>query len=244
MNMQIVDAHSHLHGFSDDEIRSIIAELDIYIVAVAENLSSSLRTLGLRKISDRIYPCIGLHPWETKGEDALNEVEEILKYANNAYCFGEIGLDKRFNTENFNVQKEVFYRFVEASLKTKKPLNIHALDAWKETLDIVSSMGVKKAIFHWYSGPTTLLPKIEDNGYFITINPSVTFQKKHGAVLKAAPLSIIITESDGPYNYKGRILNPRMIPKTLEYISETKNIEINKLEEIIMNNFKQYLSLP
>ncbi len=241
--MRIVDAHSHLHDFDDKEIMGIISDLDIHIVAVSENLSSSLRTLGLRKISDRIYPCIGLHPWEANSDDALSEVDEILKHSRDTFCFGEIGLDRRFNTENFNVQKEVFYMFVEASLKTKKPLNIHALDAWEETFDIVSSMGVKKAIFHWYSGPTTLLSKIEKEGYFITINPSVTFQKKHGAVLRAAPLSIILTESDGPYNYRGRILNPRMIPLALEYISKTKNIELNKLEEVIISNFKRYLSL-
>ena len=236
-----VDAHCHLYAFEDGEIIKIFDELDISMLAVSENIESSKRSIDLTSISEKIYPCVGLHPWEVKGEESLQEAEEIIGMHKRAKCFGEIGLDKRFNTENYEYQKEIFYKFVEASSKLKMPLNIHALDAWKEVFEIISSYGIKKAIFHWYSGPIDLLKKIEEHGYFITINPSASFQKKHGAVLRHSPTSILLTESDGPYNYKGRVLHPRMVPETVQLIADLKKIDRNELLNIIQSNFRKYL---
>ncbi len=235
-----IDGHCHLYAFSDDEISNIFDELKIIVVAISDTYEASNRTLELSKSYSNIVPCIGLHPWEVKGDKAIQVADSLIKYLRDAKCIGEVGLDKRFNLENYEWQKEVFYRFVEASLKFKKPLNIHALDAWREAYEIVSSMGVKRAIFHWYSGPIDLLERIHDSGYFITINPSVEFQKKHGAVLREAPLEIILTESDGPYNYKGRTLHPSMIPKLIDYIAKVKNTKRKNVEEIVEANFYKY----
>ncbi|MGQ4891511.1 MAG: TatD family hydrolase [Candidatus Njordarchaeia archaeon] len=232
-----VDAHCHCHEFPEEEINSILRENDIILVIVSENLESSKKTISLSEKFEKVIPCIGLHPWEIKGEISIVEADKIIEQSQEIGCFGEVGLDRRFNRKNYNYQKMVFIKFVEAAKKGNKVLNIHALDAWEETIEIVHDMGVKKAIFHWYSGPVKLLEKIREYGYFITINPSVKFQKKHGAVLKNAPLDIILTESDGPYEYKGNILHPKMVPNLVNYIAEVKKLSREEVLEIIIANF-------
>lgn len=236
-----VDAHCHLYAFSDDDIKKIFQELNMVVIAISDTYDASKRTQNLAKIHNNIIPCIGIHPWEIKGEDVLQAIDKLIENINDAKCIGEVGLDKRFNSENYNLQKEAFYKFVEASIKYKKPLNIHALDAWREAFEIVSSMGVKRAIFHWYSGPIDLLRKIKDSGYFITINPSVKFQKKHSMVLKESPIEIILTESDAPYNYRGLTLHPNMIPKLIDHIAKVKNLKAKYIETLIESNAERYL---
>jgi len=236
-----IDGHCHLYAFKDNEIENILKSLNISIIAISDDKESSIRTLQIANAHNNIIPCVGIHPWNIKSIKALDDVIKIADYISQAKCIGEVGLDKRFNADNYKLQLEAFYQFVEQAVKYKKPLNIHALDAWKEAYDIVSSMGVRYAIFHWYSGPIDVLKKIYDSGYLITINPSVEFQKKHGKVLKESPIDIILTESDGPYNYRGRELHPNMIPRLVSYIAETKNLEISYVIETIKTNLNRIL---
>ncbi|MEM0174136.1 MAG: TatD family hydrolase [Sulfolobaceae archaeon] len=176
---------------------------------------------------------MGIHPWRVHEEN----IERVLPLINNADFIGEVGLDFRFAKAPKDLQIEVFKKFILNS--EDKTLNVHALDAWRETFDLLVKYNVKRAIFHWYTGPIDLLKDIEAMGYFITVNPSVTFQKKHQEVVEKADISIILTESDGGYEYRGRMLEPIHIIEALEYISKVKEIDINELNKIIKNNFNK-----
>lgn len=235
--MTYIDAHCHFYSFNKEEVDKISSLTNFIIVAVSDDLNSTIKTLNSANKIGIIVPCVGLHPWNVKSEDSLVEVDKITEKIENAQCIGEVGLDQRFNKENYNLQKEVFYKFVEIAKKSNKPINIHALDAWREAFEIVKSYNIKKAIFHWYSGPTDLLKHFEKEGYFITINPSVTFQRKHGRVLKEAPLKILLTESDGPYNYRGKILHPIDVKNLVRYIAEVKKLKEEEVIKAILTNY-------
>lgn len=234
----LVDAHCHAHAFSDAELREFS---EIRIIAVSEDLESGRRTIGLSKRFNNIIPFVGIHPWNLKSisEKELEEVLEILRLSG-AMGIGEVGVDGRIK-RSIRRQVEVFKLFCEISAELDLPMNVHALDAWDQVFEIMLKMDVRRALFHWYTGPIKLLRDIGEAGYYISINPAVRVQPKHRKVLENAELDMIITESDGPYNYRGLRLKPTMISDLMEFISNVKGIDKASLEKIIERNFERLL---
>jgi len=234
----LVDAHCHAHAFSDAELREFS---EIRIIAVSEDLESSRRTIGLSKRFNNIIPFVGIHPWslESISEKELEEVLKILRLSG-AMGIGEVGVDGRIK-RSIRRQVEVFKLFCEISAELDLPMNIHALDAWDQVFEIMLKMDVRRALFHWYTGPIKLLRDIGEAGYYISINPAVRIQPKHRRVLENAELDMIITESDGPYNYRGLRLKPTMISDLMEFISNVKGVDRISLEKIIERNFERLL---
>jgi len=108
-------------------------------------------------------------------------------------------------------------------------------------LEILRKYDVEHAIIHWFSGPIELLEEIALSGYFITINPAIRIQERHRRVLEEASIEIILTESDGPYNYRGLNLRPDMIKDLVKYIAEVKGMREEVVEERIASNFRKLI---
>jgi len=203
------------------------------IAAVSMDYQSSEETLSLR--SDKILAGVGIHPWNVHLEE-LKRVESLI---NRADFIGEVGLDYRFAKADKEKQKEYFTFFARKAYELNKLINVHALDAWKDALNILLKEGVRRAIFHWYSGPEDLLKDIEGAGYFITINPSVTFQNKHRRIAERASLEVLLTESDGGYNYRGKLLQPSDIIGLISFLSKLKGVDEAELLKVVERNFRK-----
>ena len=234
----LVDAHCHAHAFSDMELKEFSK---IKIIAVSEDIESSRKTIDLSKRFDNIIPFIGIHPWNLESMSAreLKGVLRSLKLGE-AMGIGEVGVDGRIK-KSVQKQIEVFKLFCEVSAELGLPMNIHALNAWDKVFEIMLKMDVRRALFHWYTGPIKLLKDIGEAGYYISINPAVRIQPKHRRILESAELDMIITESDGPYNYRGLRLKPTMISDLVEFISSIKDVDRISLEKIIERNFERLL---
>ena len=234
-----VDIHCHLYEFDPREISRFS---NMIIVAVSDDLNSSIKTLKLAETYGNVVPCVGLHPWEID-ENSLDVIDRIIDIAvkANVKCFGEIGLDKKFVPESYELQYEIFKEFIDAAVKYNIALNIHAAGAWRDVFKLIYRRDISRAVFHWYTGPLDLLKEIVESGYFISINPAVKIQKKHLRVLEKTPLENILTESDGPYKYRGLYLTPLMIPETVELIAKVKGVDLNVVKKVIIENFKKFI---
>ncbi|MEM4659351.1 MAG: TatD family hydrolase, partial [Sulfolobales archaeon] len=62
-------------------------------------------------------------------------------------------------------------------------------------------------------------------------------------VLERTPIEFILTESDGPYNYRGLTLGPELLEALLKRISEVKSMELEKVSEQVSKNFQKLVSL-
>ncbi|AHC51570.1 TatD family hydrolase [Sulfolobus acidocaldarius SUSAZ] len=220
------DAHCHYISLRDKKYDEFV------IAAVSMDYDSSLSTISLK--NEKILVGVGIHPWNVHNEN----LDRVLKLTEKADFIGEVGLDYRFAKADKQSQIKYFQAFVDRAVNQDKLINVHALDAWRDSFNILTRSGVKRAIFHWYTGPDDLLKDIEGAGYYITINPSVSFQQKHLRVLEKAPLEIILTESDGGYEYRGKMLEPTDIPVALKVISKVKVVDEEELKRIIERNFK------
>ncbi|RLF99773.1 MAG: TatD family deoxyribonuclease [Candidatus Wolframiiraptor sp.] len=235
----LIDAHCHAYEFSHEDLRKYRSSFRI--ICVSEDLESSIKSLEIGEAFPNIVSFIGLHPWNVP-ETPRSEIEEIVKLIEKREVagLGEIGLDKRMG-KAYQRQKEIFEIFCKLAVEYGLPVNLHALDAWGDVLAILRRYDVERAVFHWYSGPIDLLKELSDNGYMVTINPSVKIQRRHRMVLEEVSLDMVMTESDGPYQYRGLNLKPDMIPELVEFIAEVKDTRREVVEELIERNFLRFL---
>ncbi|MEM0379440.1 MAG: TatD family hydrolase [Candidatus Aenigmatarchaeota archaeon] len=240
--MIIVDSHVHLYEFSDSEIKSILKNNKIVLISVAEDFITSLKNIKLSIIYENVIPAIGIHPWkagETKKEDL--EAFKNLFNRENIRIIGEIGLDKNFYPNTIEKQKEIFEFFLNYAKEYQIPVNLHSSGAWKEVFDYVLKYDIKKAYFHWYTGPKELMEEIVKIGYFIGINVAAIIQEKQKEIIKNVKIENLLTESDGLYRYKSLILHPNKLLELYNYVSNLKNIKITDLSNQIRNNLSRYI---
>ena len=240
--MKYIDSHCHLYKFNEIEIKRITKDKDIIILSVSEDLESSLKNIVLSQLNENIIPAIGIHPWniEKINENTFKIIEDIIK-DNKVKILGEIGLDKKFKPETFEKQKEIFEKFLNLAIEYDLNLNLHTPNASNDVFDLLIKYDIKKAYFHWYSGDEKLLEEIIDKGYFIGINVATIVNEKYKKYIEIANIENIITESDGPYNYKGIILHPDMLKDLYKLISDIKRVSLKELSNIIKNNFAKFI---
>jgi len=240
--MKYIDSHCHLYKFNEIEIKRILKNKDIIILSVSEDLESSLKNLVLSQLNENVIPAIGIHPWniDKVNENTFKIIEDIIK-DNKIKILGEIGLDKKFKPETFEKQKEIFEKFLNLAKEYDLNLNLHTPNASNEVYDLLIKYDIKKAYFHWYSGDEKLLEEIIDKGYFIGINVATIVNEKYRKYIEITNMKNIITESDGPYNYKGIILHPDMLKDLYKLISDIRKINLEELSNIIQNNFARFI---
>jgi len=183
-----------------------------------------------------VRAAVGIHPWNV-GKVSADDLAKVLELVDNVSFIGEVGLDKRFTPETFDLQLKIFSEFVTQALSDRKVLLLHAAGAWREVLEILSRSAVETAVIHWYTGPLEYLKNIKELGYFIGVNVALLRQPKMREVVKQAPLDIILTESDGPYEYRGLRLEPELIPELMREIAVIKGVGFEEVVTAVYNNY-------
>lgn len=241
MRKKYVDSHIHLNDYPEEKLLDLCNKDSIELITVSEDLRSSLINLSLEKKCSNVKAAVGIHPWNVD-KVVSDELVKVLELIDNVGFVGEVGLDKKFTPETFDLQLKIFKEFVNRCLSSKKILLLHAAGAWKEVLDILSRNPVETAVLHWYTGPLEYLKDIEELGFFIGVNVALLKQPKMREVVKHAPLNIMLTESDGPYEYRGLSLEPDLIPSLINEIAAIKKVSSEEVLEVIYSNYLSLLS--
>ena len=235
------DAHCHLHEFNEEEIRGL---KDYIIVAVSDDLETSIKTIKLAENYSNVLPCVGVHPWsiDEAPVSCLEEIEKLIALYE-VRGIGEVGLDRKFVPQTFSKQLKFFEKFIRLSVDYGLPMNIHAPDAWRDVYELLIRHDVEKAVIHWYTGPLDLLEELTAKGYYISINPAVEIQKKHMRIAAKVNLRGMLVESDGPYEYRGVRLTPKLIPRLLEVLAKARGVKYEELSSTIALNFKRLFKI-
>ncbi|RLG83485.1 MAG: TatD family deoxyribonuclease [Thermoprotei archaeon] len=236
-----VDVHCHCYEYSLDYLQK---HKDFIIVIVSDDVESSIKTIEYAQKLDNIVPCVGIHPWSIE-EAKISDIETISRLIDkyNVKCIGEVGLDTKFVPKTIDKQREFFNKFLQLAKEYDLVMNIHAAGTWNEVLDLLIKNSIEKAIIHWYTGPPNLIDEIASQGYYIGVNPAWKIQKKHREIISLAPISILITESDAPYNYRGLKMEPRMVVDSIKYIGEVKKLHYDDVVKRISNNFRNLFKI-
>jgi TatD DNase family protein len=254
--MRLIDAHTHL---SDPEYASHIDELiedakNAGVVALmtnATNLKTSINDVALaEKYPNLVYPALGIHPWNVNsiGENEVQEtIDFILAHKAGVKAIGEIGLDNKYETI-WEKQTDVFDKFLHLAEQLDLPVIIHSRGTTDKIVEMLPSYRLRKVLLHWFSYPMTALVKAIDSGYYITEGPPVTYSAGIREVVEKAPITNIMTETDGPVTYwkkpfNGQLTKPSYILNVVASIAEIKKMPVEEAAEQIAKNFEDFFSI-
>jgi TatD DNase family protein len=251
----LIDTHAHL-----DEIEQVDAVLKgagqsglEAIIAVGQDLNSNLKTIELAsRYPGFVYPAIGLHPWAIGSMDPYILAANISYIRENlpvAQALGEVGLDydKRvLKTAGKDVQKDVLRQLLEISVKFDKPVSFHSRYAWKDSLALIKEVGVKRLVFHWYTGFSSTLTELVEAGYYISSTPAAEYHDEHRRAVREVPVERLLLETDCPVHY-GRENKYRSQPsdvlRSLKAAAEIKGIDEKELAVQTTLNAKRLFDL-
>ena len=254
--MKLIDTHCHL-----DEIENLDSVLEdareagvTGIIAVGINYETNLKVLELAdRYNDIVYPALGLHPQELPEMDdaevdrTLAQIEEHIE---KAVAIGEIGLDyhKRIRAEAPKERQQAVLRdVIKLAKKSEKPVSIHSRYAWKDALTIATEVGINDAVFHWYTGPSSVLRDLLTQGYYVSATPATEYHSEHRRAVREAPLDRLFLETDSPVSY-GREERYTAVPKdvirSLNASSEITGVNSESLAEQTTRNAIRFFRLP
>lgn len=233
------DNHCHLHEFDDLSevlLRAKAANVK-YIIGVSMDIPSFYKTTEIAKQYESVMPAIGIHPWNApKSIDETEKVRELLPHGG---IMGEIGLDHHFvdNKDEWDPQLKIFEALLGIAEEKEASVIIHSKGAEGETLNILETFNVKNVILHWYQGPENLLSRIIDNGYFMSFTPALHYSPKLQNFVKHLDASFILTESDGPVNYRKKRGEPANVVELVGKIAQLNGQDKDELQRTIFNSF-------
>jgi TatD DNase family protein len=103
-----------------------------------------------------------------------------------------------------------------------------------------------KAVFHWFTGFSSVLKGIIDGGYFISATPAAEYHEEHRRAVKETPLPRLLLETDCPVTY-GRAeryeSKPADILRGLKAVSQLKGIAEATIAEQATRNTINFFSL-
>jgi TatD DNase family protein len=244
---RLIDTHAHLEEIENlEQVLSQAKKVGlIAIMAVGSDIESNTKVL---KISEEyrgfVYPALGWHPWYIKESEIDASLEFIRANIDSAVAVGEVGLDyhKRVRAiADKDLQKKVLGGLLKIAKEHDKPALIHSRYAWRDALDAVVGAGLEKAVFHWYTGTSSVLREIIDRGYYISVTPAVEYHEEHRRAVKEVPLERMLLETDSPVVYqRGRELEfkstPADVVKSLSGAAALKGVTEAEIAEATTEN--------
>lgn len=239
MPLPLIDTHAHLDEIEDIEraIEEAKSSGVIAIVAVGSDIPSNLKVLELAaRHPSFIFPALGLHPWSLPEANVEEELLFLETHMKEAVAIGEVGLDyvkslvRKVGKER---QKEVFGAILDLARRSEKPVIIHSRYAWRDAFELTKSKKIRKAVFHWYTGPLNVLREALLEGYFFSCSPAVLYHEEHRRVAKETPLAKLLLETDSPVVYaRGTphefTSRPSDTRRVLEAVASLKGIQIEE----------------
>ncbi len=252
----MIDTHAHL-----DHVPDVAAALERAaqagvsdIIAVSTDLKAIKRNLELKAAhaSPRIHVGFGVHPGDIKVEDLDETYAFIRANIKQATAIGETGLDfwykwARKNEDEQKKQRDNFQVHLEMAKEFNLPIVIHSRGAEQVCLDMTKAAGIKRALFHWYSGRVDVMQMILAEGYYVSTSPSVGYSAPSREAMTHAPIERTLIETDSPVYFNqaegGFQSEPKDVWRTLKSYAALKNIDERQALERLNANAKEFFQI-
>ena len=250
----IFDTHAHYDDKQFDEDRDeLLKELFknkgvCAVVNQGTDVETSRFSVELAHKYESVYAAVGLHP-EYLDNNSVGDIEKLLPLYDDekVVAVGEIGLDYYYDVPR-ELQREVFEKQLELSLRLSLPVNIHDREAHGDTLDILKKYK-PRGILHCFSGSAEMAEEIVKLGMYIGMGGVITFKnsKKAVSVIERVPLDRIVLETDCPYlspvPYRGKRNDSSYIIYTAQRIAEIKNTDTESVLEITKHSAEEVYNI-
>ena len=258
MTQPIIDSHIHLDVYREADRKVVMNNLASSqvqaLISVSNNLRSAQKTRALSQHDARIKPAYGYHP-----EQALPSETEVLAlqafidtHHAEMIAIGEVGLPYYLRQEDASIllapYVELLEVFIQQANRLDKPIILHAVyDDAPLVCGLLEKYTVKRAHFHWFKGDQKTTHQMMQNGYFISITPDVVYEEEIRALVATYPLSQMMVETDGPWQFSGIFNNqrtePKMIHRTIQEIAHIKQMNCHDVYNQILYNTQRFYQL-
>lgn len=239
----MIDTHCHIDLYNEPEKILLDCEKADMTVLAMTNLPSHFQ-MGHAHVLPfkKIRLALGMHPLYV--HEHIKEFALFVKNLPKTSYVGEVGLD--FSREGYatkEMQVTSFKRILGLLNGQRKVLSLHSRRAEKEVLSLLIENNIKSAIFHWYSGPLTLIDGIVQHGYYFSINPEMLTSENGKKIIGRIPAEKILTETDGPFTQvNGRDVRPTDVDLVYRYLAEIWGETRNEVEDTVAKNFNSLIS--
>ena len=252
---QLIDTHAHLEEIEHLEQVMTAAKATgvMAIIAVGSDYRSNEKVLAIaERHKGFVYPAFGLHPSNISQTDVDATLKFIEAHMEEAVGIGEIGLEYQKQVRE-RTDKETQQRILRALFRLAnsydKPALIHSRYAWKDSFDLAKEAGLTKAVFHWYTGPSSVLRGIIEQGYYLSATPAIEYHEEHRRAIKEIPLERLLLETDSPVTYLwGKPdqfdARPGDVARVLRAVATLRGSTEEELAEITTANAKRLFGLP
>jgi len=258
----MIDAHCHLeqgiyHKDRDAIVQSCkAAGLKAIVTSCAKPQDFGLTMDIVKKHRDFVFPTVGIHPEfikETTSKQVDELMDKIREKKSSIIGIGEVGLDFYWIRQGVlqRKQKELFVSMIAFAKELKKPLVIHARDAYEDALRILENEDARRVQLHMF-GENGFVQRVIEDGYMVSMNAIVLKSKKHRKIVRDMPPEKLMLETDAPWlapegwSPDGKPTNrndPRAIRVIAEKIAEIKKIDFEEVWQQCGRNARDFFEL-
>jgi len=256
--MELIDTHCHL-TFEDlaRDIDGVLARSRATGVTewitVGTDPQENQKVIEFAERFENMYAAVGIHPHDAKTVTAqmLAELKKIAQHEK-VVAIGETGLDYHYDFSPHDDQRSVFAEHLRIASELNLPVIIHCREAFDETLEVLEcfGQGVKKVVFHCFSGSAEQAKIVLDRGFYISFTGVVTFKnariKQEAA--RIVPPDKLMLETDSPYMSpepmrKQKINEPALMIHTARFLAELKHTDLEDFAHAVTTTSRAFFGL-
>ena len=168
---------------------------------------------------------VGVHPWHAEGADLV----EVERLATSVDAVGEIGLDYACEVPR-KEQAAIFRAQLSIAERLEKPVVLHCVRAFEDTMKILGEYRLKAVIFHGFIGSVEQAQRAINQGYYLSFGERTFRSPKSIEALRSTPLSRLFVETDE---------GSTPIEDIYAKIAELRGVELGELTRATEENFKR-----
>jgi len=255
----LFDSHCHLDTHPFDADREAVYERAhaagvTHFLNPAYDLESSKRATALAEARPDTYAAVGLHPNDIGqlSAECLSEIEQLAQ-SKRVVAIGEIGLDYHWDTHPRSTQRDGFVQQFRLAQKLELPVIIHCRDAYDDLMEVLeevdptptgatSKFNRVAVLLRSFAGKPAHARTALTKGYFLGIGGPLTYKNSHTLreIVKTAPLSQLVLETDAPYltpmPHRGQRNEPAYVRLVAEYLAQLREMSLEQLSDITFTN--------
>lgn len=170
---------------------------------------------------------VGIHPWEA----AEGDLATVREHVGSAQVVGEIGLD--YLHPDRDAQLRLFEQQLQLAETTGKPVVLHCVKAFEETMAVLERFHLHAVIFHGFIGSPEQAARAVAAGYFLSFGPRSLRSPRTVRALESTPPQRLFLETDD---------EPATIESVYAAVARLLEMPLDRLKAIIYTNYLRIFS--
>ena len=240
-----------MDGPSDELVERARAQGVTTLVTVGIDLATSAECVQTAVSTPGVLATVGIHP-----NNAIEATEHVLPMIAalaahpKVVGIGETGLDWFRDHCPPVRQEESFREHIRIAKDLDKALVIHVREAHEDVLRVLQDeRSPARTVFHCFSGGLDFVEVCVAHGWYMSFAGNLTFTNAPGLreAAAAAPLDLLVVETDAPYlsphPYRGKPNEPGRVRLTVAQLAEVHGLAVEEMAKITSANARRLFAL-